>query len=435
MEVAIGQDVDGHGLYDQAIDGQGIKEQGMHMEKTDDQCIAGQDIDMEIAISQCIDSQVIQIYDRGMETGAIRCKDNQCISGQGIKMEKTDSQDEDRDTTVKCTQKRVKIAMFLAYCGGGFQGMQKNPGAITIEGELEKALLRSGAMPHNYGDNPRRVDWTRAARTDKGVSAVCQVVSGLFFVDPPGFVERVNSYLPEKIRLLGYKNVTSSFSAKRFCDRRRYEYVIPSFALDPTTHRDRESVIASEGKEGSFMKCVECCERGRKIQRESVKGWDSKQAMNEKQVNRSSSSNCVDNSLSSGMTSVFSQESVSFSSVENMEELHCSVEAGKVSSFNFRECDRKRLNRILNRFVGVHNFHNFTSRIRPDDPRAMRCVISFEVGTVFNVRDMELVSCVVVGQSFMLHQIRKMIGLAIAVFRGSAPESIIDMALRRYALC
>ena len=209
---------------------------------------------MEIVTSPSIDSQFIEAYDRGiesetadshvrdMETGANCYKDNQCSSGQGIKMEKTDSQDEDGHTTLRCTQKRMKIAMFLSYCGGGFQGMQKNPGAITIEGELEKALIRSGAMPDNYGDNPRTVDWMRAARTDKGVSAVCQVVSGLFFVDPPGFVERVNSYLPKKIRLLGYKNVTSSFSAKRFCDRRRYEYVIPSFALDPTTHRDRESV-------------------------------------------------------------------------------------------------------------------------------------------------------------------------------------------------
>ena len=35
MEVAIFQDVDGHGLYAQAIDGQGVNEQGMHMGKTD----------------------------------------------------------------------------------------------------------------------------------------------------------------------------------------------------------------------------------------------------------------------------------------------------------------------------------------------------------------------------------------------------------------
>jgi tRNA pseudouridine38-40 synthase len=32
----------------------------------------------------------------------------------------------------------------------------------------------------------------------------------------------------------------------------------------------------------------------------------------------------------------------------------------------------------------------------------------------------------------MLHQIRKMIGLAVAVMRNCAPESIYDVAFRKY---
>lgn len=37
----------------------------------------------------------------------------------------------------------------------------------------------------------------------------------------------------------------------------------------------------------------------------------------------------------------------------------------------------------------------------------------------------------VYGQSFILHQIRKMVGTALAVFRGAAPENAIASALRR----
>lgn len=44
---------------------------------------------------------------------------------------------------------------------------------------------------------------------------------------------------------------------------------------------------------------------------------------------------------------------------------------------------------------------------------------------------MQFVPCIVVGQSFMLHQIRKLIGTAIAIMRGCVPDSIIEFALRR----
>lgn len=60
----------------------------------------------------------------------------------------------------------------------------------------------------------------RSARTDKGVSAVGQVVSGKFIIDPPGLVERINAALPEKIRCFGFRRVTAGFDARTHCDRR-----------------------------------------------------------------------------------------------------------------------------------------------------------------------------------------------------------------------
>jgi tRNA U38,U39,U40 pseudouridine synthase TruA len=138
--------------------------------------------------------------------------------------------------------RKRKVAMLLAYCGASYQGMQRNPGAITIEGELEQALFRADAIAQcNFGDM-RKVDWMRAARTDKGVSAI----------------ERVNQHLPKDIRVFGYTRVTSNFNAKQMCDKRRYEYLVPVFAFDPHAHHDRETMnMWNERKENVRLQRIE----------------------------------------------------------------------------------------------------------------------------------------------------------------------------------
>lgn len=102
--------------------------------------------------------------------------------------------------------------------------------------------------------------------------------------------------------------------------------------------------------------------------------------------------------------------------------------------FVFDEAKLQRLNDVLSSYRGTHNFHNFTARIKPEDPSAKRYILSFEAGKVVTVQGTQFVPCTVVGQSFMLHQIRKMIGTAIAIMRGCVPESIIEFALSRYVL-
>lgn len=65
-----------------------------------------------------------------------------------------------------------------------------------------------------------QVAWSRAARTDKGVSAMGQVVS-LKMILSPDIVDRINQHLPPGIRVLGYSRVIGSFDARYSCDRRR----------------------------------------------------------------------------------------------------------------------------------------------------------------------------------------------------------------------
>lgn len=77
-----------------------------------------------------------------------------------------------------------------------------------------------------------QVSWARAARTDKGVNALGQVVS-LNMVLPEDVVEQINAHLPPTIRVLGFCRVIKGFDARRLCDKRCYEYFLPAWAFDP----------------------------------------------------------------------------------------------------------------------------------------------------------------------------------------------------------
>ena len=58
------------------------------------------------------------------------------------------------------------------------------------------------------------------------------------------------------------------------------------------------------------------------------------------------------------------------------------------------------------------------------DPSAKRYIMSFEAKEPFLENEEEFITLKVKGQSFMLHQIRKMVGYTIAVMKGFASEAI-----------
>ncbi|KAL8727865.1 MAG: hypothetical protein Q9166_005742 [cf. Caloplaca sp. 2 TL-2023] len=92
--------------------------------------------------------------------------------------------------------------------------------------------------------------------------------------------------------------------------------------------------------------------------------------------------------------------------------------------------DSKRLARVrsvLNRYVGTHNFHNYTISKLPRDPSAKRVIKSFTVApSPIIINDTEWLSLKVHGQSFMMHQIRKMVTMAALIVRCGCPENIMN---------
>ncbi|XVE99242.1 hypothetical protein REPUB_Repub03eG0180900 [Reevesia pubescens] len=60
--------------------------------------------------------------------------------------------------------------------------------------------------------------------------------------------------------------------------------------------------------------------------------------------------------------------------------------------FCYGEEEKERFNRILKHYVGSHNFHNFTTRTKAEDPAARRYIVSFHANTVVTVEGIDFVS-------------------------------------------
>ncbi|EDQ88429.1 uncharacterized protein MONBRDRAFT_32742 [Monosiga brevicollis MX1] len=227
-----------------------------------------------------------------------------------------------------------KYALLMGFQGTSYAGMQRNIGFETIESTLLRALLVTGCIDKNNYETPQSMHFQRCARTDKGVHAARQVVA-MRMILTENTVDELNAKLPDDIRIFGAFRTTKGFNPKNACTGRRYEYLLPTYALMP-----KEKVPVPEYR----------------------------------------------------------------------------VDEPKLTWF--RE--------TLKRYIGTHKFHNFTAGKSASDDSCRRYITDFTVSEPFEREGIEWVRIQVKGQSFILHQIRKMIGLAVAIVRGHVKDDYMD---------
>ncbi|UXI20133.1 BCL-6 corepressor [Sarcoptes scabiei] len=244
--------------------------------------------------------------------------------------------------------KYKKWVMCLGYSGRGYFGMQRqirNEKIIddlpTIENELLKSFWKAELITENEYNTPSLLRFQRAARTDKNVSALRQIISLNLPMNADSYLKKINENLPKKIRVFGLKKATKYFDCKNFCDARTYCYLLPSFSI-------------------------------------------------------------------------------------------CKISDTSIDSFRCSKELIQDFNDILSLYIGTKNFHNFTAHKNPTDPSARRYITRFECSQPFYLKhldkELEFINIRVRGQSFMLHQIRKMIGLAIAIMNGFTDRNSLERA-------
>ena len=323
--------------------------------------------------------------------------------------EADDDFDDQKQPSNASKKKKRKIALFFGYNGDGYQGMQRNPGAKTIEDDLEKAIVNAGGIATSNAGDFNKVHWNRAARTDKGVSAVGQVVSFKCMNADDGntetMVRAINEHLPRnKIVAFGATRVTGGFSAKNQCDRRKYEYVVPvrTFDVRFPGKRKRRAERKNENED--------CGEK--KIDDEGAEDTAHADATKDRD---------------DGTEEEKRKENARDDDDEEEEE---GEEEKNQEPYVFDEAERTKVNDILKHFVGTHNFHNYATKVDCDTPQARRFVISFSCSMPFKIQGEYFVKFEILGQSFLFNMIRKLVGMTIGVARGYCDMSDLLFALR-----
>ncbi|CAD8178392.1 unnamed protein product [Paramecium pentaurelia] len=248
---------------------------------------------------------------------------------------------------------KQKVLLTFGYNGANYHGLQIQKGVEfeTVESKLFQALKDSNLIMEQNGNDLSKSGWSRGARTDKGVHALCNsiavklCINKEFFkddiqqneeevlsklkdkakVDYGKVLNVINSNLPNDIKVHSIKLVTQGFDVRKNARYRFYEYIAP----------------------------------------------------------------------------------VSIYSEKKGEEII------------------EKVNNLVKKFVGTHNFHNYSRGMKYTDPQSMRYILSIQV-ELFKYQDREFFKFLIHGQSFIYHQIRKMMGIVIQIFQEELPDTFID---------
>jgi tRNA pseudouridine38-40 synthase len=125
----------------------------------------------------------------------------------------------------------VRYGAWVEYDGTDFAGFQVQPGARTVQGELEAALTKI------CGGNRVRV--VAAGRTDAGVHAMGQVIA---FTDPSGrpagqLARALDALLPEDVAIRKVRRVSAEFNPRYAARYREYRYTVWNGPRSPLRER------------------------------------------------------------------------------------------------------------------------------------------------------------------------------------------------------
>ena len=123
------------------------------------------------------------------------------------------------------------IKLTIEYDGKDFNGWQKQPNKLNIQGEIERAIENVTG---------EKVELIASGRTDAGVHALGQVAN--FKTNSKMAIEKIpiaiNSQVKKSIRIKNAEEVDENFHSRFNCKRKTYRYVIDNSKYGTAIYRN-----------------------------------------------------------------------------------------------------------------------------------------------------------------------------------------------------
>ena len=141
------------------------------------------------------------------------------------------------------------IKLTIEYDGKEYNGWQKQPNKLNIQGEIERALQNITG---------EQVELIGTGRTDAGVHAFGQVAN--FKIDSDFPIEKmaiaINSQLKKSIRIKKTEEVSQEFHSRYNCHSKTYQYVIDNSEQGSAIYRGLSYHVPQELDVEKMQKAV-----------------------------------------------------------------------------------------------------------------------------------------------------------------------------------
>ena len=128
------------------------------------------------------------------------------------------------------------IKLTIEYDGKEFNGWQKQPNKLNIQGTIEQAIKQITG---------EEIELLASGRTDAGVHAIGQVANFKTNSNIP--IEKIpiaiNTNLKKSIRIKKAEEVDEKFHSRLSCKRKTYRYVINNSNCESAIYRNLETYI------------------------------------------------------------------------------------------------------------------------------------------------------------------------------------------------